>query len=79
MHDDSSHVSLNYEVEIILETPPQTMPKLLKRKRPLPTFPSTFPSTRRRTRVVVTTEATKLKMAEIEIHVLRPLSPIVTQ
>jgi hypothetical protein len=42
-------------------------------------FPSTFPSTRRRTRVIVTVEATKLKMAEIEILVLCPLSPTVTQ
>jgi hypothetical protein len=79
LHDDSSHVSPDYEVEIVSEKPPQTVPKLLRRKRPLPTFPSTFPSTRRRTRVVVAAEATKLKMAEIEIHVLRPLSPTVTQ
>jgi len=55
------------------------VPKLLRRKRPLIAFPLTFPSTRRRTRVVVAIEATKMKMAEIEIPVLRPLSPIVTQ
>jgi hypothetical protein len=79
LHDDSSHVSPDYEVKIVSEKPPQTVPNLLRRKRPFLVFPSTFPSTRRRTRVVVAAEATKLKMEEIEIHVLRPLSPTVTQ
>ena len=56
LQDDSSHVSLDYEVEIISEKPPQTMPKQLRRKRPIPTFPSTFPTTRTRTRDVVAEE-----------------------
>jgi hypothetical protein len=61
LHDDSSHVSPDYEAEFFSEKPPQIVPNLLRRKRPLPMFPSTFPSIRRRTRVVVATEATKLK------------------
>jgi hypothetical protein len=79
LHDDSSHVSPYYEVEIFSEKPLQTIPKLLRRKRPFSTFPTTFPSTRRRTRVVVTAEATKMKMPEIEIHMLHPLLPTITQ
>jgi hypothetical protein len=55
LHDDSSHVSYDYEVEIVSDKPPQIVSNLLRRKRPFPTFPSTFPSTRRRTRVVVAT------------------------
>jgi len=78
LHDDSSHVSPDYEVEIVSDKHPQIVSNLLRRKRPLPTFPSTFPSTRIRTRAVVTTETTKLKMVEIEIHVLHPLSPTIT-
>jgi hypothetical protein len=79
LYDDSSNVSPDYEVEIVSKKPPQIVPKLLRRKRPLIAFPLTFPSTRRRTRAVVATEATKMKMAEIEIPMLHPLSPIVTQ
>jgi len=61
LHDNSSHFPPNYEVEVVSEKPPQTMPNLLRRKRSFPTFPSTFPSTRRRTRFVVTAEEVKLK------------------
>ena len=71
MHDDSSHVVPDYEVEIVSEKPPQIVPNLLRRKRPFPSFPST--------RVVVAAKEVKLKMVEINIHVLHTLSPIVTQ
>jgi hypothetical protein len=52
LHDDSSDVSPDYEVEIVSNKPPQTMPQLLGRKRPLPSFQSTFLGTRRRTRAL---------------------------
>jgi hypothetical protein len=35
LHDEYSHVVHDYEVEIV---PPQTIPNLLRRKRPFPVF-----------------------------------------